>query len=49
MNIFENISAESELRDLITLSAEEQAEASIWFEDRREECIASMEENEKNI
>lgn len=36
-NDFANISAESNLSDMITLSMEEIAEANAWFDDRNEQ------------
>jgi hypothetical protein len=36
-NDFANISAESNMSDMITLSASEIIEANAWFDDRNEE------------
>lgn len=45
-NDFANISAESNLRDTITLSVEEIAEANAWFDARNNETVASMDSDE---
>ena len=43
-NDFATISAESELRDQITLTPSEQDEANQWFDDRAEGTVQQMEE-----
>ena len=45
-NDFANISAESDLRDTITLSIEEIAEANAWFDARNEATVAKMESDD---
>ena len=45
-NDFANISAESDLRDTITLSIEEIAEANAWFDARNEATVTEMENDE---
>ena len=43
-NDFATISAESELRDQITLTPSEQDEANQWFDDRAEGTVQEMED-----
>jgi len=45
-NDFANISAESNLRDMIALSPMETEEANTWFDGRNVEAVASMDADE---
>ena len=45
-NDFANISAESNLSDMITLSPVEITEANAWFDARNEATVAKMESDD---
>ena len=45
-NDFANISAESNLSDMIALSATEIIEANAWFDERNERAVAQMDNDE---